>query len=353
MFVQKYFFNFLVFAFQMKFVGRGPFFALQFCPRPHIVRLLRTQNMEAAFKWTFLALYFKCYFLTALQNKHFGSVLFRFLIRRFAFSHPNNKGDRVHLDSLGLWQFNILLELSSDLNTLVYQTKKPNCLYTKLSECRNVSSRRPANLVWSSAILAPWLFAAGGCREEAESSSRARVAQCMQIGLTASATDGEGSWVGGGSGVEEGGVGYDDVLSKGPAAIACRQWSTLFARFLSTLSQVIYAGDSASDEFAIGTLKGVAYTFRVTNEDSSGRKTTLTKKERMDKYVHSLLAAITKTKADYWLSGPGGVLDLLRFLERKLLGRSPKTISRASSIVSVHEGWVIKRRKKMARTFSF
>jgi len=51
-----------------------------------------------------------------------------------------------------------------------------------------------------------------------------------------------------------------------------------------------------------------------------------------------LFTAITKTKADYWLSGPGGVLDLLRFLERKLLGRSPKTISRASSVLSVADG---------------
>ncbi len=47
--------------------------------------------------------------------------------------------------------------------------------------------------------------------------------------------------------------------------------------------RVIYAGDSASDEFAIEKLKGMAYTFRVTNEDSS---------------------AITKTMADFWL--PGG-----------------------------------------------
>ena len=46
--------------------------------------------------------------------------------------------------------------------------------------------------------------------------------------------------------------------------------------------KVIYAGDSAADEYAISRLKGVAYTFRVTNEDSS---------------------AITKTQADYWLSG--------------------------------------------------
>ncbi|XP_059086503.1 uncharacterized protein LOC131883147 isoform X2 [Tigriopus californicus] len=77
---------------------------------------------------------------------------------------------------------------------------------------------------------------------------------------------------------------------------------------------VVYAGDSAADEFAITKLKGVAHTFRVTNEDTS---------------------AITKTSADYWIAGPDGVLDLLRFLERKLLGRSPQSVSRASSVISV------------------
>ncbi len=58
------------------------------------------------------------------------------------------------------------------------------------------------------------------------------------------------------------------------------------ALFFITLSKVrvIYAGDSASDEFAIEKLKGMAYTFRVTNEDSS---------------------AITKTMADFWLPGGG------------------------------------------------
>ena len=41
-------------------------------------------------------------------------------------------------------------------------------------------------------------------------------------------------------------------------------------------------GDSEADEFAIRMLKGVAFTFRVTNEDSE---------------------AITKTSADYWIAG--------------------------------------------------
>ncbi len=46
--------------------------------------------------------------------------------------------------------------------------------------------------------------------------------------------------------------------------------------------RIIYVGDSAADEFAISRLKGVAVTFRVTNEDSE---------------------AITKTSADYWIAG--------------------------------------------------
>ena len=45
---------------------------------------------------------------------------------------------------------------------------------------------------------------------------------------------------------------------------------------------IIYVGDSEADEFAIRMLKGVAFTFRVTNEDSE---------------------AITKTSADYWIAG--------------------------------------------------
>lgn len=157
--------------------------------------------------------------------------------------------------------------------------------------------------------------------------------------------------------------------------------------------RIIYVGDSEADELAISRLKGVAFTFRVTNEDS---------------------AAITKTSADYWIagrilgpglsdqgflhsrkkpsdysvqdymhflnesnphfqlsasmstlvskltlspyvipslsllqlpleklvnscllvSGPDGVSKLLKFLERKLLGRSPRSYSRTSSVIS-------------------
>ena len=52
---------------------------------------------------------------------------------------------------------------------------------------------------------------------------------------------------------------------------------------------IIYVGDSEADEFAIRMLKGVAFTFRVTNEDSE---------------------AITKTSADYWIAGEEGLSNL-------------------------------------------
>ncbi|XP_071743479.1 uncharacterized protein [Lepeophtheirus salmonis] len=68
--------------------------------------------------------------------------------------------------------------------------------------------------------------------------------------------------------------------------------------------KVIYAGDSTADEIAIERLKGVAYTFRVNNEDSN---------------------VITKTSADFRINGTDGVLKLLKFLERRLLGRSRRT----------------------------
>ena len=57
-------------------------------------------------------------------------------------------------------------------------------------------------------------------------------------------------------------------------------WSTQF--FNEFLFQVVYAGDSQADEFAISRLKGVAYTFRILNEDS---------------------AMVTKTAANYRLEG--------------------------------------------------
>jgi len=78
---------------------------------------------------------------------------------------------------------------------------------------------------------------------------------------------------------------------------------------------VIYAGDSAADELAISRLKGVATTFRVINEDTGN---------------------ITKTRADYRLAGPGGVVLLLQALEKRLMGKTPKSsMSRASSVISV------------------
>ena len=56
----------------------------------------------------------------------------------------------------------------------------------------------------------------------------------------------------------------------------------------------MYAGDSAADELAIQRLKGVAYTFRIINEDST---------------------TITKTEADYRLAGKSiyGKLTVIRF----------------------------------------
>ena len=51
-------------------------------------------------------------------------------------------------------------------------------------------------------------------------------------------------------------------------------------------------------------LRGVAYTFKVINEDTT---------------------AITKTWANSRLQGPDSVLTMLKFLERKLSGRKIKT----------------------------
>lgn len=58
---------------------------------------------------------------------------------------------------------------------------------------------------------------------------------------------------------------------------------------ITSCEQVIYAGDSAADEIAIERLKGVAYTFRVINEDAD---------------------VITKTAADYRLAGIINILKL-------------------------------------------
>lgn len=62
---------------------------------------------------------------------------------------------------------------------------------------------------------------------------------------------------------------------------------------------MIYAGDSAADEYAMEALKGVAYTFKVINEDATG---------------------VTKTWANSRLQGPDAVLTMLKFLQRKLSG---------------------------------
>ena len=65
-------------------------------------------------------------------------------------------------------------------------------------------------------------------------------------------------------------------------------------------TQVIYAGDSAADEFAMEALAGVAFTFKVINEDAT---------------------ALTKTWANSRLQGPDAVLTMLKFLQRKLAGK--------------------------------
>jgi len=88
---------------------------------------------------------------------------------------------------------------------------------------------------------------------------------------------------------------------------------SLFGVDWEEIVQVIYAGDSAADESAMEVLKGVAYTYKVINEDTT---------------------AITKTWANSRLQGPDAVLTMLKFLERKLSGRKIKP-SRQSSICSL------------------
>ena len=72
---------------------------------------------------------------------------------------------------------------------------------------------------------------------------------------------------------------------------------------------MIYAGDSAADEFAMEALRGVAYTFKVINEDTT---------------------AVTKTWANSRLQGPDSVLTMLKFLERKMSGRKIRSKLRSS-----------------------
>ena len=75
---------------------------------------------------------------------------------------------------------------------------------------------------------------------------------------------------------------------------------SLFGIDWEDMVQVIYAGDSAADEYAMEALKGVAYTFKVINEDATG---------------------LTKTWANSRLQGPDAVLTMLKFLQRKLAGK--------------------------------
>ena len=99
---------------------------------------------------------------------------------------------------------------------------------------------------------------------------------------------------------------------RGDSAIHILKW--MFGLDWEERVKVVYVGDSAADEFAISRLKGVAYNFRVINEDAS---------------------VITKTSANYRLEGPDGVLSLLKYLEKQMLGRTPKSLSRASSFLSL------------------
>jgi len=84
---------------------------------------------------------------------------------------------------------------------------------------------------------------------------------------------------------------------------------SIFGMDWEEMVQVIYAGDSAADESAMEVLKGVAYTFKVMNEDAT---------------------AITKTWANARLQGPDSVLTMLKYLEKKLSGRRIKKTTRTS-----------------------
>ena len=97
-------------------------------------------------------------------------------------------------------------------------------------------------------------------------------------------------------------------------------------------------------------MKGVAYTFRVINEDADVITKTAADYRLAGKNGISLLIP-TDTELRYCkhistrifylnnslkpTSGPGGVLSLLKFLEKKLVGKTPRNLSRASSVVSV------------------
>jgi len=97
---------------------------------------------------------------------------------------------------------------------------------------------------------------------------------------------------------------------------------SLFGVDWEEMVQVIYAGDSAADELAMEVLRGVAYSFKVINEDTS---------------------ALTKTWANARLEGPDAVQTMLKYLERKLGGRriSVGTVKRSSLMDLLDAGLVI------------
>ena len=67
--------------------------------------------------------------------------------------------------------------------------------------------------------------------------------------------------------------------------------------------RILYAGDDVTDEDAISTLKGMAYSFRVSNSN------------------------LTKTGADKRLPGTDSVLTLLHWVEKHMSERKPKPSS--------------------------
>jgi len=99
---------------------------------------------------------------------------------------------------------------------------------------------------------------------------------------------------------------------------------SLFGVDWEELVQVIYAGDSAADEFAMEVLRGVAYSFKVINEDTS---------------------ALTKTWANARLQGPDAVQTMLKYLERKMAGRKINTAKKSSLVDLLEAGLVIEEQE--------
>ena len=105
--------------------------------------------------------------------------------------------------------------------------------------------------------------------------------------------------------------------------------------YVNHVCQVIYAGDSAADEIAMEALRGVAYTFKVINEDTS---------------------AITKTWANARLQGPDSVLMMLKFLERKLSGRKIRSFRPSLHLLEpqmeIPEFFIADVRKQLTNSFN-